>query len=187
MSDITSSPVWGLLQIYTGNGKGKTTAALGVAIRAAARGKRVAIVYFDKGGETHYAERDLVRERIPEIELFPTGLDRIDPVTNQFRFGVTEEDKAEGTRGLELVKKLFADKAHHLIILDEINSSTELGIVAEEQVLALIDQRPKEIELILTGRNVPASFKERADLITEMTLEKHYFYQGVMARDGIDF
>lgn len=180
-------PTWGLVQVFTGNGKGKTTASLGTAIRAAAKGKRVAIVYFDKGGETHYSERELIRQRIPEIELFPTGLDRIDPVTNKFRFGVTSEDQTEGQRGLEIVKDLLQRNEHALLILDEINSSTELGIINETAVLALLDQKPKDMEMILTGRNAPASFKERADLVTEMTLEKHYFYNGVMAREGIDY
>lgn len=180
-------PVWGLLHVLTGNGKGKTTAALGTAIRAAAKGIRVAIVYFDKGGETHYSERDLLRQRIPEIKLFPTGLDRIDPITNKFRFGVTPEDEAEGQRGLEIVHTLFQEKKHPLIILDEINSSTELGIIKEADALSLLDQKPKEIELILTGRNAPDSFKDRADLVTDMTLVKHYFYNGVMAREGIDY
>ncbi len=185
--DEKISPTWGLVQVFTGNGKGKTTAALGTALRAAAKGKRVAIIYFDKGGETHYSERGLVRERIPEIDLFPTGLDRIDPMTNKFRFGVTLEDEAEGRRGLAIVKQLFEEKKHALIILDEINSSTELGILKEEDALIVIDQRPKEVELILTGRNAPESFRQRADLVTDMQLQKHYFYNGVMAREGIDY
>ena len=178
---------WGLIQLFTGDGKGKTTAALGTALRAAAKGKRVAIVYFDKGGEAHYSERDLVRERVKEIDLFPTGLDRIDPVTNVFRFGVTEEDKREGERGLGIVEKLFAEALHDLVVLDEINSSTALGIVEEAAVLELIKKKPRETELILTGRNAPASFLELADLATEMKLLDHYFYRGVAAREGLDY
>lgn len=178
---------WGLIQIFTGDGKGKTTAALGTALRAAAKGKRVAIVSFDKGGEAHYSERDLVRERIKEIELFPTGLDRIDPVTNVFRFGVTEEDKREGERGLGIVDRLFTDALHDLIVLDEINSSTALGIIDERAVLELIEKKPPMTELILTGRNAPPSFIERADLVTEMKLVNHYFYRGVAAREGLDY
>ena len=178
---------WGLIQIFTGNGKGKTTSALGTAIRAAAKGKRVAIVYFDKGGTEHYSERKLVTERIPEIELFPTGLDRIDPVTNKFRFGVTDEDKKEGGRGMGIVARLFQENRHDLLILDEVNSSTALGIISETAANALLDQRPPHMELILTGRNAPASFMERADLITDMQLVKHYFYHGIAAREGLDF
>src|SRR5690349_5055584 len=84
----------GLVQLYTGDGKGKTTASLGLALRAVSEGLRVAIVHFDKGG-THYAERRIIGEKFPgQIDLFACGLDRIDPKTNRFRFGVTDEDKA---------------------------------------------------------------------------------------------
>ena len=178
---------WGLIQLFTGNGKGKTTAALGTALRAVAKGKKVAIVYFDKGGETHYSERELIRERLPEIELYPTGMDRIDPKTNKFRFSVTDEDRQEGERGLSIVKKLFDEKRHDLIILDEINSSTALGIIKENDVLALLDGKPQGIELILTGRDAPPSFQKKADLVTDMALVKHYFYHGIPAREGLDY
>ncbi|MDP3793132.1 MAG: cob(I)yrinic acid a,c-diamide adenosyltransferase [Candidatus Uhrbacteria bacterium] len=178
---------WGLIQLFTGNGKGKTTAALGTAIRAIAKEKKVAIIYFDKGGETHYSERELIRARLLEIDVFPTGLDRIDSKTNKFRFGVTDEDRQEGERGLSIIKKLFEEKRHDLIILDEINSSTALGIIKEIDVLALLDHRPPTIELILTGRDAPQSFKDKADLVTDMTLVKHYFYHGIAAREGLDF
>jgi len=178
---------WGLIQLFTGNGKGKTTAALGTAMRAIAKGKKVAIVYFDKGGTTHYSERELIQARLPEIDLYPTGLDRIDPKTNKFRFGVTDEDQKEGERGLAIIKKLFEEKRHDLIVLDEINSSTALGIIQEIDVLALLDHRPSNTELILTGRDAPASFIEKADLVTDMTLIKHYFYHGIPAREGLDF
>ena len=184
---LTRQQTWGLIQVFTGNGKGKTTAALGTAFRAVAKGRRVAIVYFDKGGESHYSERDLIRARLPEIEIYPTGLDRIDPATNKFRFGVTDEDREEGERGLGIVKKLFDEKRHALIVLDEINSSTALGIIQEIDVLALLDRRPPDIELILTGRDAPQSFLNKADLVTDMTLVKHYFYHGIAAREGLDF
>ena len=108
-----------MLQIYTGNGKGKTTASLGLAIRAVGAGKRVGIIYFDKGGEVHYSERKILRERFAkEITIVPTGLDRIHPVTNKFRFGVTEEDKKEARRGLEIACEWIASKKFDLIILD---------------------------------------------------------------------
>ncbi|MBM3204888.1 cob(I)yrinic acid a,c-diamide adenosyltransferase [Candidatus Uhrbacteria bacterium] len=178
---------WGMIQVFTGNGKGKTTTALGTVIRAVAKQKRVAIIYFDKGGENHYSEREFIRARISEIDLFPTGLDRIDPITNAFRFGVTAEDQKEGERGLCIVRDLFEKNKHQLIVLDEINSSTHLGIIKEAVVLDVLDQRPPHIELILTGRDAPQSFKDRADLVTEMMLVKHYFYRGIAAREGLDY
>ncbi len=183
----TATPRWGMVQVFTGDGKGKTTAALGTAIRAAAKGKRVAIVAFDKGGEAHYSERTLVRERIPEIQYFVTGLDRIDPKTNLFRFGVTVEDKTEGERGLQIVRDLFEKHAHDLIILDELNSCISLGIVSEASALETLRAKPDDIELIITGRKAPDSLIEGADLVTEMRIVKHYFYQGEPAREGLDF
>ena len=182
-----SNDSFGLVQVFTGNGKGKTTAALGTALRAAAIGKRVAWIAFDKGGESHYSERALIRDRIPEIQFFVTGLDRIDPITKRFRFGVTDDDRREGERGLAMVGDLFARNAHDLVVLDEINSTTALGIISETAVLALILTKPPCTELILTGRNAPASFRDHADLVTEMTLVKHYFYRGIKAREGLDY
>ncbi|HWQ99470.1 MAG TPA: cob(I)yrinic acid a,c-diamide adenosyltransferase [Candidatus Methylomirabilis sp.] len=177
----------GLIQIFTGNGKGKTTAALGTAIRAAGKRIRVAIVSFDKGG-THYSERPVIASKFAgEIDSFPTGLDRIDPKTDTFRFGVTNEDRAEAERGLAIVRDLLSRREHQLVVLDEINSTVSLGMLDEEGVLAVIRSKPDDVELILTGRDAPASFREMADLVTEMTLVKHYFYHGVPAREGLDY
>ena len=177
-----------MLQIYTGNGKGKTTAALGLTIRAVGAGKKVGIIYFDKGGETHYSERKILRERFAdEITIMPTGLDRIHPVTNKFRFGVTEEDKKEARRGLEMAREWIASKKFDLIILDEINSTTALGMLDANEVLEILRTRPSELELVLTGRDAPEEFKELADLVTEMTLVKHYFYNSIPARVGFDY
>lgn len=177
----------GLIQVFTGNGKGKTTASLGTAIRAAAKGMKVAIVYFDKGGE-HYSERKILAERFKgEIDFWATGLDRIDPVTNRFRFGGTPEDKAEAERGLGIVKEIFAKNEHQLVILDEINTTVSLKMLDEQAVMEVLKSKPERMELILTGRDAPESFKESADLVTEMTLIKHYFYRGVPAREGLDY
>ncbi len=174
-----------MLNVYTGDGKGKTTAALGVLVRAIGAGKKVAWIAFDKGGE-NYNERITIRERFPEVDFFVTGLDRID-ANGKFRFGVTDEDKREGERGLEIVSDLFNRAEHDLIILDEINSSTSLGIVDEAQVLNLLQNLPHSLELILTGRNAPESFRDLCDLLTEMKLHKHYFYHGTKARPGYDY
>ncbi len=176
----------GLIQIYTGNGKGKTTAALGLALRAVSEGMRVTIVHFDKGGN-HYAERKIIAERFPEITLHASGLDRIDPVTNRFRFGVTPEDKAEAERGLQIVREIFMKGEYELVIMDEINSTVNLGMLDESTALEVIKSKPPHIELVLTGRNAPASFIELADLVSDVSLVKHYFYHGVPARYGLDY
>lgn len=175
-----------MIQIYTGDGKGKTTAALGLVVRAVGAGKKVAWVAFDKGGD-HYAEREVLTRRFPEVGVYVTGLDRMDMTTGTFRFGVTDEDKAEGERGLGIVHDLFAKAEHDLIVLDEINISTNLGIVKEADILAILGQKPSDMEVVLTGRNAPESFVELSDLVTEMRMNKHYMQKGVKARPGFDY
>ncbi len=182
-----NAPRMAMIQVYTGNGKGKTTAAFGTALRAVAMGMRVAIVYFDKGG-SHYSERALMTGPLRGlIDFFPTGLDRIDPVTNQFRFGVTPDDKAEAERGLQLVRDLFQQNTHQLVVLDELNSTLFLKMLKVENILTILDTKPPDMELIITGRGAPQEILDRADLVTEMKLVKHYFYNNVIAREGIDY
>jgi cob(I)alamin adenosyltransferase len=183
---------WGMLQVYTGNGKGKTTAALGTALRAFAKGKRVAMVYFDKGG-THYSERGLLdwfkEQSFPgggALTYIATGLDRIDPESGRFRFGVTDEDRAEATRGLIAAKAFLVD-GYDVVVLDEFNTSLGLAMISEADGRAVIDMKPKNVECICTGRNAPAWLIEKADLVTDMTIVKHYFYHGEAARDGLDY
>jgi len=217
----------GLIQVYTGNGKGKTTAALGLALRAAAAGKRVAIVFFDKGGD-HYSERKILAQI--GVDWFGYGLDRMDATTNRFRFGVLPEDTAQAEQGIAKAMELLsmrrleprrivgvrdldrsnrdfsapltaarsgrndAGPAYNLLVLDEINTTVALGMVSEKSVERLIEVKPDTLELVLTGRTEVAhgkimrpSYFDRADLITEMRLEKHYFYRGIPVREGFDY
>lgn len=171
------------IHVYTGDGKGKSTAALGLAIRAFGAKRKVAIVYFDKGGQ-NYNERKVLEKL--GIEYHVSGLDRIDAVTKEFRFGVLPEDKKEAGRALEIVKNLFK-KDFDLIILDELNLATSLGMLDIKEVLAVLDSKPEELELVITGRNAAKEILDRADLITEMKLVKHYFYEGGEAREGIEY
>lgn len=182
--EINTKAKLGKIQVYTGNGKGKTTAALGLAIRAAGHGKKVAIVYFDKGGLL-YGERNMLPKLAPRIKFWVTGLVRFVP-GKPFRFGVTPDDKKEVVRGLKIVRGLFKKK-YDLIIMDEINSCLGLKMVPIAPVLKLLQSKPKHLELVLTGRNCPKKIIDRADLATEMKLMKHYFYKGVPARQGIEF
>lgn len=176
-----------MIHIYTGDGKGKTTAALGLAVRAVGAGKRVGIVYFDKGGD-HYNEREVLDDRLGDLlDWYATGLDRIDPETGRFRFGVTPEDTAEAERGLELARELVEAGEHDVIILDEINTTTSLGMLKEEDVVDLLEVRPSHVELVLTGRDAPDAFRDKADLVSEVQNVKHYFRAAVPARAGIDF
>ncbi|MBI4714336.1 cob(I)yrinic acid a,c-diamide adenosyltransferase [Candidatus Uhrbacteria bacterium] len=175
--------MFGLIQIFTGDGKGKTTAALGEALRAVAIGKKVGIIFFDKGG-THYSERKILDKL--GIFYLATGRDRIDPKNGRFDFSIQYIDREEAERGLKEVQRLF-DEGFDLVVLDEINSTTSLGMLSEKDVLCLIDSKPEKTELILTGRNAPEFFIKKAHLVTEMLLQKHYFYSGVKAREGLDY
>lgn len=176
-----------MIHIYTGDGKGKTTAALGLAVRAAGAGKHVAIIYFDKGGD-HYNEREVLDDRLGDlVDWYATGLDRIDPETGRFRSGVTGEDTAEAERGLELAREIVEAGGHDVVILDEANTAVALGMLDVQDVLDLLDVRPPEMELVLTGRDAPEAFRNKADLVSEVRNEKHYFHAAVPARAGIDY
>lgn len=177
---------YGLISVLHGNGKGKTTSAIGSAIRCAGSGRRVAIIFFDKGGNDHYSERAIL-DQIDNIDYWATGRDRIDKVTGKFDFSITKFDKTEAKRGLDLVKRALLSKTYDLVILDEINSTQNLDIIDLEPVLAVIDQKPDKVEMIITGRNPHQEILKRAHLISQVTLERHYFYSGVPAREGIDY
>jgi len=178
---------FGKIQVYTGYGKGKTTAALGLVIRALGRNKKVAIVYFDKGGD-HYGERKILESlKSANFTFYVTGQERFDADKNTFRFGVAEADKTEGQRGLQIVADLFAANRLDLLILDEINSTIALGMVNLDSFLELLPLKPASLELVLTGRVAHQKILDQADLVTEMKMIKHYFYQGTEARLGIEF
>lgn len=178
----------GYLQVYTGTGKGKTTAALGLALRAKGRGKKVAVVFFDKGAES--GERKMLKKL--GIPFFVTGLDRVVERPNaknkigKFRFGVTYQDKIEGGRGMAIFRNLLKKK-YDLIILDEINSSVALGVVGHYDFLQALQEWNHTCELVCTGRNPSKQLLEMADLITEMMPRRHYFEKHVPAREGIEY
>lgn len=177
---------YGLIQLIHGHGKGKTTAALGQAVRCAGAGKKVLIVYFDKGGTLHYSERAML-DRMPEITYIATGRDRIDAATGRFDFSIQEIDKAEASRGLAAARQAMSEAIYDLVVLDEINSTVDLGMLQVDEVAQMLDTKHDSVEVILTGRNPAPEFLDRAHLITEMRLERHYFYSGVPAREGLDY
>ena len=133
---------YGLIQLFTGNGKGKTTAAIGEIIRTVGSGRRAAIIFFDKGG-VHYMERSALEKL--GVEWFAYGRDRIDPVTGRFDFSVTEEDRQLGAAGLSKALELFKSDHYDLLVLDEVNSSTDLGFLSEQDVLSLLDAKPDRL------------------------------------------
>jgi cob(I)alamin adenosyltransferase len=168
----------GFVQVYTGDGKGKTTAALGLALRAAGAGLKVYIGQFIKNAE--YSEITALRRLADSItiEQFGRGC-----------FILTEPCQADidaARQALTTLGRILSSGAYDLVIADEANVAVALGLINEDDLLALIDRRPPQVELVLTGRGAPPRVLERADLVTEMRLVKHYYDQGVVARKGIE-
>jgi cob(I)alamin adenosyltransferase len=168
----------GYIQVYTGDGKGKTTAALGLAIRAAGAGLKVFIAQFIKMGE--YSEikalqrfSDLIR-----IEQFGKG---------PFIKGKPSPSDIEATRkGLEKVKTVLSSGEYHVVIMEEANVAAKLGLCSVNDILEVMTAKPEGIELVITGRSADSRIIEIADLVTEMKEVKHYFHKGVTARIGIE-
>jgi cob(I)alamin adenosyltransferase len=171
----------GYIHVYTGNGKGKTTAALGLALRAAGWGKRTYIAQFMKKfpyGELISLEKHL--KDLITIEQF--GL----PEFHHKGDEVSEEERNAARQGIEAVKQAMTGNKYQIIILDEINILAFFDIIPRRKLLDLIADKPEDLELILTGRNAPREFIEQADLVTEMKEVKHYYTKGVLARAGIE-
>jgi len=168
----------GFVQVYTGNGKGKTTAAFGLALRAAGHGLQTYIGQFMKG--QMYGEVQALRDN-PLVEIEQYG----DAVCVR-REEVTAEHAARARRGMERAREKMCSGDFDMVILDEVNVTIWFGMLAVDEVLELLEQRPPGVEVILTGRYAPAEILAKADLVTEMREVKHYFAQGVLARDGIE-
>lgn len=170
----------GCVQIYTGDGKGKTTAALGLALRASGHGARVMIIQFMKGWK-FYGELEAVK-KLPLITIVQTG--RPDYV---YRGRETEEDFAEARRGLNTAATLITEESCDMLILDEINVALDFGLIAIDDVIELIKKKPERMELVLTGRAADERLFEYADLITEMREIKHPYQKGLGARKAIEY
>jgi cob(I)alamin adenosyltransferase len=168
----------GYVHVYTGDGKGKTTAALGLALRAAGAGLKVFIAQFAKG--TRYSELETVKRLSDCIELCQFGRGRF------IRGKPTQEDIQAARQGLEAVRRVFAEGRHRLVILDEANIATHFGLFAVDELLELIDAKPGNVELVITGRRADPRVMARADLVTEMRQIKHYYTKGIPARRGIE-
>jgi len=169
----------GCVQVYTGNGKGKTTAALGLAFRAVGRGLRVCMFQFIKGSGT-YGEHILAEKLAPLLTIIKSG--RPGWVNTK---DITE-DRRVAQDGLVQARRLLLSGDYDLMILDEINGAAGFGLIDVEQILELIRSRPERVELVLTGRNAAEEVIAEADLVTEMRDIKHYYTAGVPARTGIE-
>ncbi|KPK80419.1 MAG: cob(I)yrinic acid a,c-diamide adenosyltransferase [Gemmatimonas sp. SM23_52] len=168
----------GYIQIYTGDGKGKTTAALGLALRASGHGLRSYVGQFMKG--QHYGELAALRDH-PDITIEQYG-----DLQCVRREEITAEHIAQAHRGLDRARQAMHSGQYQIIVLDEVNVALWFGLLAVDEVLAFLDERPDNVEVILTGRRAPAELITVADLVTEMTEVKHYYQRGVTARDGIE-
>ena len=170
----------GYIQVYTGNGKGKTTAALGLALRAAGYGRRVYIGQFLKG--QNYGELISARKLAPLITIEQFGRKGFVHVTEN----PDDEDITRAKKGLQTCLKAMLSRKYSIIVLDEINVALRFHLLTEKEVHDVLDQKPEEVEVVLTGRYAPPSLIKRADLVTEMKEKKHYYAKGVRARLGIE-
>ena len=168
----------GFVQVYTGDGKGKTTAALGLALRAAGAGLRIYFGQFIKNAD------------YSEIKALARFADCI--TVRQFGRGcflLTEpapEDRAAARRALDAIGLALVSGDYDLVIADEANVAVALGLIEPDDLVSLIDLRPEQVELVLTGRGAPDAVLARADLVTEMRCVRHYYDRGVLARQGIE-
>lgn len=171
-----------MIHCYTGNGKGKTTAALGIALRASGYGMKTCILQFMKG-TWHTGELDAVK-KIPEIELIQTGKGFYKILDDHFP---EEEHRAAAGDAIQLIREKVESGKYSILILDEVNVAVDLKLISAEAILKVLRDAPDPLHFILTGRNAPPEFLEAADLVTEMTEIKHPFQKGIQAQKGLDF
>lgn len=170
----------GLVQIYTGDGKGKTTAALGLAFRAAGHGARVVIIRFMKSWNG-FGELNII-PKLKNITLIHTGMPKC------VQFGTeTDWDATEAQKGFRLAKKYAAPQMCDMLILDEITWAISHKLLKTEDLLNLIENKPRELEIVITGRNASKELIEKADLVSEIKEIKHPLSQGIKARKGIEY
>jgi cob(I)alamin adenosyltransferase len=169
----------GYVQVYTGDGKGKTTAALGLALRAAGAGLKIFIGQFVKGME--YSEVKALKRFSEEITIRQYGLDCF--IYQQ----PTDVDIQAARKGLEEIGKVLEKGEHSLVILDEVNIATYYNLFSEEALLEVLENRHEGVEVVLTGRKAGDRLIAYADLVTDMFEGKHYYQKGVEAREGIEF
>jgi cob(I)alamin adenosyltransferase len=170
----------GYIQVYSGNGKGKTSAALGLALRAAGHGLETFFGQFLKGQD--YGELSSIQKLSGLITIEQFGRRGFIHVTKN----PDKEDIERAQKGLRKCSRMMKSGKYHVIVLDEINVAVHFNLLTEKDIHDFLDEKPEGTEVILTGRYAPQSFIERADLVTEMKEIKHYYKKGVKARPGIE-
>ncbi len=177
-----ASGVAGLVLVYTGDGKGKTTAALGLALRQVGWGRRVLVIQFMKGEGNVYGERIAARKYLPLLEIEQHGredfVDLKDPAA---------VDKELAQKALERTREAFASGNYGMVVLDEINVAAGCGLIETGEVLELLKNRPPELDVVLTGRYCPRDILDIADMVSEVKEIKHHYRKGVQARQGIEY
>jgi len=169
----------GLIHIYTGNGKGKTTAAIGLGIRATGNDLKVYMVQFMKG--RRYSEIDAL-EIIPNFTVFQSGRDEFVSKENPEQIDIDLASK-----GFEHAKKIINAGKHDLVILDEINVAIDFNLIPLENVMKLLEEKPENVEVVMTGRYADPEIVRQADIVSEILEIKHPYNEGVQSRKGIDW
>ncbi|HEY56732.1 MAG TPA: cob(I)yrinic acid a,c-diamide adenosyltransferase [Dehalococcoidia bacterium] len=170
----------GLVQVFTGDGKGKTTAALGAVMRALGQGLRVYVVFFMKG-DYPYGERRILAQ-LPDVDLASFGsLDFVDPAN------VRPQDREQARQALAAAREAIFSDNYDVAVLDEINVAVAFGLIPLDEVMALIRDKPPGVELILTGRKAHPELVRVADLVTECLKIKHPYDRGIGSRRGIEY
>ncbi len=182
------NPNWaehGYIQVYTGNGKGKTTASLGLAMRALGRNWKVLLIMFTKGGND-YGELISFQNLSPMIKnnlkIIQAGLDRIVYSNN-----INEKDKEAIQKGWLVAKKAILNNEYNMVILDEANIAISLGLIDIDEVVEVLKNKPEQMEIVLTGRDANPRITELAHLVSEIKPVKHYWDTGIAARKGIEY
>jgi len=170
----------GLVQIFTGNGRGKTSAALGAVLRAVGQGLKIYIVHFMKGTYPYGEQKALAQ--LPDVTIARFGqLNFVDPNN------IKDEEREEAEKALAAGRAAMLSEEYDLVVLDEVNIAASWGLVEMEEVIQLIRDKPERVELILTGRYADSLLIELADLVTEMVEVKHPYKQGIKARRGFEY
>jgi len=171
----------GLIEVYTGDGKGKTTAVIGLACRAIGHNLKVCFIYFHKNPERWGYGEFKILEKIG-VDIF--GFAKEHP-----HFDKVEKEKLreECLKGIEFIKKIYKEKKYDVIICDEILISLRDGFLNEEEIIKIMEEKPKNVELVLTGRYITEKIIEKADLVSEIKKIKHPYDKGIKSREGIEF
>ncbi len=196
----------GLVHVYTGTGKGKTTSSLGLALRAVGHNLKACMIQFMKSGDT--GELFAVEKYLPGIKIIQCGKEALDEKQMKifgfeqeqekhhenkltedevYVFLPDEEERESARRGLELAKRVVLAGEYDLVILDEVNCILDKKLIDLKEILELIKQKPKQVELILTGRGAPQELMDVADYVSEIRRIKHPYDRGVLARKGIEY